>query len=399
MGNDSKKISRMALYKRVWETPITRLAKEYGLSDVGFAKICKKYNIPRPPRGYWAKKQSGQRVQKEPLLKKSSNEIIEISPNPSNQFAGESNSRLQQKLESDKKYPPIVVPKTLRNPHPFIQQSKEILELCQPNEIGIIEPKNKNCFDIRVSKKSLARALRIMNALIKALLERGFEIFQEEGALKVEIDNEQLGVGISEEVISNKIQPKDTDLDGRYQFGHSRFEYVRVPSGKLCLTIHDRGQYWGDSFRKNWRDTQKRQLENSLDAFVIGLIKRAAQKKEMQRQEEERERQRREAARQREEQERRRAELERIIRHEKARVAKLVTDAENYGKSRLIREFITAVENEHLKGNQAFVSEHDHETWMKWAKDQADRLDPLVESPPSIIDQAAETDDNIDWKG
>ena len=62
MGKKVKIISRLELYKRVWETPVTRLAKEYGLSDVGFAKICKKYNIPRPPRGYWAQKAAGQRM-------------------------------------------------------------------------------------------------------------------------------------------------------------------------------------------------------------------------------------------------------------------------------------------------------------------------------------------------
>jgi hypothetical protein len=39
-------INRKELYKKIWETPITRLSKEYGLSDVGFAKICKKHNIP-----------------------------------------------------------------------------------------------------------------------------------------------------------------------------------------------------------------------------------------------------------------------------------------------------------------------------------------------------------------
>ena len=42
-------INRKELYKKIWETPFTRLSKEYGLSDVGFAKICKKHNIPRPP--------------------------------------------------------------------------------------------------------------------------------------------------------------------------------------------------------------------------------------------------------------------------------------------------------------------------------------------------------------
>ncbi|MGB6012390.1 MAG: hypothetical protein WBI57_14085 [Desulfobacterales bacterium] len=42
-------IDRKELYKKVWETPITRLAREYGLSDVGFAKICKKYIISQSP--------------------------------------------------------------------------------------------------------------------------------------------------------------------------------------------------------------------------------------------------------------------------------------------------------------------------------------------------------------
>ncbi len=31
MGNDIKKILRLDLYKRVWETPVTQLAEEYGL--------------------------------------------------------------------------------------------------------------------------------------------------------------------------------------------------------------------------------------------------------------------------------------------------------------------------------------------------------------------------------
>lgn len=78
--------TRLELYKRVWETPVTRLAKAYGLSDVGFAKSCKKYNIPRPPRGYGAQKAAGHRMTKAPLPRRSSDEMIKISPNLSNQF-------------------------------------------------------------------------------------------------------------------------------------------------------------------------------------------------------------------------------------------------------------------------------------------------------------------------
>ena len=44
-------ITRTELYERVWAEPIRKLSKEYGLSDVGLAKVCRRYDIPIPPRG------------------------------------------------------------------------------------------------------------------------------------------------------------------------------------------------------------------------------------------------------------------------------------------------------------------------------------------------------------
>jgi hypothetical protein len=41
---------------------MTRACKTHGLSDVGLAKICAAWGIPCPPRGYWARLQSGQRA-------------------------------------------------------------------------------------------------------------------------------------------------------------------------------------------------------------------------------------------------------------------------------------------------------------------------------------------------
>jgi hypothetical protein len=51
--------SRVELYELVWSKPMTHLAKELGLSDVGLRKICVKFGIPLPPRGYWARLQVG----------------------------------------------------------------------------------------------------------------------------------------------------------------------------------------------------------------------------------------------------------------------------------------------------------------------------------------------------
>ena len=65
--NGSITMTREELYRKIWATPMSRLAREYGLSDRGLAKICERHRIHRPPRGYWAKKQFGQKPrQKDP---------------------------------------------------------------------------------------------------------------------------------------------------------------------------------------------------------------------------------------------------------------------------------------------------------------------------------------------
>ena len=51
--------SRVELFELVWSKPMTHLSKELGLSDVGLRKICVKYGIPLPARGYWARLQFG----------------------------------------------------------------------------------------------------------------------------------------------------------------------------------------------------------------------------------------------------------------------------------------------------------------------------------------------------
>jgi hypothetical protein len=55
-------LTRQELYDRVWAEPVDTLTKEYGLSNVGLGKACRRHDIPVPPRGYWARKAAGQRV-------------------------------------------------------------------------------------------------------------------------------------------------------------------------------------------------------------------------------------------------------------------------------------------------------------------------------------------------
>jgi hypothetical protein len=55
-------LTRRVLYDLVWSRPMTKVAAEFGISDVGLKKVCDKHRVPTPPRGYWARKDAGQPV-------------------------------------------------------------------------------------------------------------------------------------------------------------------------------------------------------------------------------------------------------------------------------------------------------------------------------------------------
>jgi len=55
-------LSRHELYNLVCLKPIRDLASEFGISDVGLAKICDRHRVPKPQRGHWAKIAAGDKV-------------------------------------------------------------------------------------------------------------------------------------------------------------------------------------------------------------------------------------------------------------------------------------------------------------------------------------------------
>jgi hypothetical protein len=59
--------NRVELYAEVWDQPLVKFSRKYGISDVRLGKVCRKLKIPHPGRGYWAKKAVGQTVEGIPL--------------------------------------------------------------------------------------------------------------------------------------------------------------------------------------------------------------------------------------------------------------------------------------------------------------------------------------------
>ncbi len=52
---EKNKIDIEILRTEVWETPSSTLCKKYNITDTGLGKICKKFKISKPARGYWSK--------------------------------------------------------------------------------------------------------------------------------------------------------------------------------------------------------------------------------------------------------------------------------------------------------------------------------------------------------
>lgn len=65
----ASRYDRREIYDKIWSQPIQHVAKEYKVSDVYLIKVCKRLDIPRPGRGYWAKKAAGKTATQPPLPK------------------------------------------------------------------------------------------------------------------------------------------------------------------------------------------------------------------------------------------------------------------------------------------------------------------------------------------
>lgn len=69
-------MTRPELYALIWSASIRSLSVGLGLSDMGLAKLCARYDIPIPPRGNGARKGAGQAPAISPLPVRSTDEVI-----------------------------------------------------------------------------------------------------------------------------------------------------------------------------------------------------------------------------------------------------------------------------------------------------------------------------------
>lgn len=375
-------LTREQLYEKVWSTPVQKLAKTYGLSDVGLAKICKKHRIPRPPLGYWARVQHGYKERKPnlPPMAQGENYNIRIFRTESFSIFSSPRPEFISALAAEKASVPISVPEEVPL-HPVVKKTTKALRSrdCKPDQFGLLKRVGPDLLDILVSRISLDRAGRIMTTILNAFERRSFPfkiVRKEKGChTLVRVLEEDVRIWIKEE--TKREERRLTNAE-KWELERSPFAYIRdryrfSTTGNLSLCLD--GDFLPRGSRKSWSDSDKQRLETRLDSFFRGLIK-AAEAIKVGRERHEK------LIKERQEESLRYHEQLELQRQEEERRKVLGREVEAWHQSHRIREYIATVEADALKRHGKIDSGSQLEKWLEWAKRYADLLDPLVPNVP-----------------
>jgi hypothetical protein len=212
---------------------MSRLARDFGISDVALAKICKKLDVPIPGRGYWARVAAGQRVRVPKLPKARADArteftIAEREPRPK-----------VEKLD----VPIVTMAESLTGAHPAVRRLSSLLDGREPGREKTLYLRGDSEATIRLTSGTKRRALLVLDAVLKALDQRGH-------AVTFEVPNDawsphSLQIKVGAEVIKLFLAEPSTRTDHKLtvqeQADRTRYGSTYAPkydfntSGKLTL--------------------------------------------------------------------------------------------------------------------------------------------------------------------
>lgn len=308
--------TRKELYDLVWSKPITHLARDFALSDVAIHKICKKHSIPKPPLGWWAKKQAGKSVKQTPLprlAEEAQTKITIASAELGREGAGFAEVREQARIRAAEG------PSAGEAAHPIVDRTIAKLRKAKPSDTGVVVGSGGSLIDCTVAPASVDRLETILSRLVHAVTLHGFTLAAGERSAVFKSAQETVSFTISETVRRSKHvltaeeevklkawqqkrerarlrNPWDHPWHTRPQFP----EWDYTPTGQLCLEFETIYLLKGTAPRRSFRDAKIQRLENMASDIAVGLTVLAAAKTEARCQREARDREIEAARRERE---------------------------------------------------------------------------------------------------
>lgn len=298
-------LTRRELYDLVWSKPMATLAGEFGLSDVGLAKICDRHRVPRPPRGYWAKLAAGKPVRKTPFR--------EISDHALNRIAIQSGTgqlppavrevvdrtRAEQKALKAGREPAPPEPATaldLDQVHKAVRPTARTLRKAKPDGGGVRAIGEGLC-GIIVGERSVERTIALLHELATRLADRELPLEPAGQGMRVRRGQETVTFTLKEKTRREKHVPTAEELaaeerrQARFRRsweeraelmlrGKAYPDWDTVYTGALSLQVDG----YDGGLRRTWADGRTQTLETLLDGIVDGIeLLLAARKVERER--------------------------------------------------------------------------------------------------------------------
>ncbi|MFP3592916.1 hypothetical protein [Chryseobacterium sp. SIMBA_038] len=252
-------------------------------------------------------------------------------------------------IEFDKKAP-LSISKRLTSPHEITTDTKNWFE--SSNNYWERKSKDKFVFPLSIDKKSLSRALNIVDSLVKLFEYRG-HIFKKDANSNNVILMSGREINIS---MRNVGKYQDND-DGSYR---SR-DFVMTDV--LCVQIYE--DTW---HRKEWKDTPYSTLEDKLIRVVAYTELFAEYSREYHLQLEER--WRKDAIIREQELEKKR-EAER----EQEKIKQLIIDAEAFDKAQKVENYLLE-RKVYMERNNLYTD--DEQKYYEWGIKQIQNINPLL---------------------
>jgi hypothetical protein len=377
-------ISRQALFDRVWAEPLRDVAASFGISGVALAKVCRRYGIPVPWRGYWAKRQAGKRLEVPPLPRRGlgMTDTVQVFRRRWNEREDEA-TIVAEEIPPPPEFPELLpdlatrvralvgkVPQSrdLKQPHPIIAR---LLEEDEARREKWKASRYPSSFDQPFFASPFEqRRLRLIDAIFKVAGKLGMPpALHGRNPDKFHVRVGEVSVTFSLDV------PKAPERSN-----YSTPSDIRRPTHEpLRFQIHEDYKA-SDAIRLAWDDSPTTTLEGCLADIVVGIlvagemIARAGMLRAHTHRVEHKAYVIREIQRRKEEAIRK--EEERLARIEQASIDKLMDDAAALRVATDIRTYVEAVSSANRDGPEP-VSADQMTEWAGWALLQAERIDPV----------------------
>lgn len=346
-----KSLTRKELYNLVWKKPIMQIAKEYGLSDKGLAKLCDRNGIPTPPRGYWARVESGQKIKKPPLLFSDKDEEGEKILEPRVKIALSNRSVDSEEVLSKEVQDIIEFEKDPKNKIKVPSKLTEYHKVIQKDQY------NRQRWDNKPLSGKDKRKFRILTTLLNALEARGYYVYYLDNLYRLKIQNSMESVQIGIHDYMNRYKRNLTAEELEKNPSSRKWTYVDEKTNKFVLCIYND---YGRSV-KNIIETDENKLENLLNEVIIEITKEILNQRAYRIS--------------REKSEHRHYLEQEKIRKEKEQREKLLEEIRNKNNADNIRKY---VEDCSIAYTSRKLKKEDFENWKQWALDYADELDPIL---------------------